>query len=404
MLFIQCLSDQSDLNPLDDILLTLPDSLQSLIDQSQHEIQILYTKIDRDEHDIPHLTSYFKNYDNEHYFYPASTVKMPVAFLALQRINQLRETDSRINRNTRLKIDSVRPPQSPAHIDSASFSNFPNVATYTEKVFSVSDNDAYNRLYEFLGQDYINEELRNKGIFKNSRISTRVGISGFDTESNKYTNPVQLLIDDEVVYAQGEYYALYSDFPKLKNDYKGQGYFDSDLDSVIYEPFDMSQKNFINLIDLEASLRRIIFPELFDETELFNLSTDQYQFLYDIMPKTPLEFEFNRGHEDEYYDSYVKFFYNGDNKDPIPDNINIYNKVGWAYGTLTDCAYIVDIENGVEFFLSATILINENRIFNDGIYEYEELGLPFLSNLGKAVYQYELKRKRKYLPSLSKFK
>jgi len=78
--------------------------------------------------------------------------------------------------------------------------------------------------------------------------------------------------------------------------------------------------------------------------------------------------------------------------------------VGWAYGTLTDCAYFADVKNNIEFFLSATILVNENGIFNDSQYEYKEKGLPFLSKLGAAVYNYELKRKRSYQSDLSKFK
>ncbi|MDX2412494.1 MAG: hypothetical protein QNK16_09530 [Woeseiaceae bacterium] len=38
----------------------------------------------------------------------------------------------------------------------------------------------------------------------------------------------------------------------------------------------------------------------------------------------------------------------------IPDNIRIFNKPGEACGFKTDCAYIVDYENGVEFLLAAT--------------------------------------------------
>jgi hypothetical protein len=68
----------------------------------------------------------------------------------------------------------------------------------------------------------------------------------------------------------------------------------------------------------------------------------------------------------------------------IPE-IRIYNKVGYAYGTLTDVAYIRDENNNIEFFLTATILVNENMIFNDDIYEFEQIGIPFLGALGRAV-------------------
>jgi len=295
-------------------------------------------------------------------------------------------------------------PQQKMSLDSSSSTGYPQVAHFIEQIFSVSDNDAYNRLYEFLGQDYINGELRSKGIFKDSRIRTRVGISGFDTEANKYTNPVRILNDlGKVLYEQDEYYALYDDFKEVDGMLRPEGYYDHDLDSVIQAPFDMRSKNFITLTDLEASLQRIVFPEFFAEDQRFNLTNADYDFLYKVMPMTPLDFEYHKGHGEEYYDSYVKFFWDGNNKALIPDNIRIFNKVGWAYGTLTDCSYIIDTENEIEFFLTATILVNKNRIYNDGVYEYEEIGLPFLSELGQAAYQYELKRKRPRRPDLTKF-
>jgi hypothetical protein len=78
----------------------------------------------------------------------------------------------------------------------------------------------------------------------------------------------------------------------------------------------------------------------------------------------------------------------GDLKGEMTDRIRIYNKVGLAYGTLTDVAYIKD-DQGVEFLLAATVLVNHNQIFNDGEYEYDALGIPFLGALGRAVYEYE---------------
>ena len=61
----------------------------------------------------------------------------------------------------------------------------------------------------------------------------------------------------------------------------------------------------------------------------------------------------------------------------------IANKSGWAYGYLTDTAYIRDTRSGREFIISASI-VNANQTFNDDEYEYEELGVPFLAELGRA--------------------
>lgn len=394
-------------DPLQAILSQGDSTLSHVLQHAEKlEIQIRYTQIDRDKNNKPILTSFSFREDENKYFYPASTVKMPVAFLALQRLNEIKKelSEEEINRYSRLEYGAGMPPQEVMNVDSSSPSGYPQVAHFIEQIFSVSDNEAYNRLYEFLGQDYVNEELRKKRIFKKSRIRTRVGIGGFDTEANKYTNPIRILSEEGLeLLSQDEYYSLYDDFPEISGTSKGIAYYDDDLDTIIQESFDMSAKNFISLRDLEASLQRVIFPNLFEPEHQFGLTEGQYEFLYRIMPMTPLDFEYHKGPEHDYYDSYVKFFYNGDSQDPIPEHIRIFNKVGWAYGTLTDCSYIIDTKNNIEFFLTATILTNENQTFNDGKYEYESVGLPFFSSLGRSVYQYELQRARTYKPDFGKF-
>ena len=107
------------------------------------------------------------------------------------------------------------------------------------------------------------------------------------------------------------------------------------------------------------------------------------------MSTTPPEVEVPFYDRDHYYDSYCKFLIYGDTKGEMSNRIRIYNKVGLAYGTLTDVAYIKD-DLGVEFFLAATVLVNQNQIFNDGEYEYDDLGIPFLGALGRAIYKYEI--------------
>jgi hypothetical protein len=54
--------------------------------------------------------------------------------------------------------------------------------------------------------------------------------------------------------------------------------------------------------------------------------------------------------------------------------------------------------------LSATLYVNEDEILNDGKYEYNSTGHPFLYQLGQTIYNYELQRKRKYKPDLTGFK
>ena len=134
------------------------------------------------------------------------------------------------------------------------------------------------------------------------------------------------------------------------------------------------------------------------------LRTEDFDFLYEWMSKLPRESKhpFYLDH-DKYPDGYCKFFMFGDSDNKIPDHIRIYNKVGMAYGFLTDNAYVVDTKNNIEFFLTASVYSNDNQILNDDQYEYDELTLPFLAELGEKVYSYERSRKRNIVPDLSRF-
>lgn len=362
------------------------------------EVQIIYTQIDRDKNNFPSFTTFKHRVNPKDYFYPASTVKLPTAILALEKLNNL-NIDG-LDKNTSLKIDSVRAPQTHVATDSSSTTGLPTIANYIKKIFLVSDNDAYSRLYEFVGQKEINESLHKKG-FHDVKIVNRFA-SGFSAEDNRYTNPFVFGKNDIIIYKQPEQFNSenYSfDLNKLK---KGIGYIDS-KNNLVKEPYDFSAKNYISLETLTQILKAVIFPETRSVELRFNLTDDDYKLLYKYMSMFPRESK-HPSYDSTYYDSYVKYFMFGDSRELIKKNIRIFNKVGLAYGYLTDVAYIVDFENNVEFMLSAVILVNKDKIFNDDVYEYDEIGKPFFGNLGRVIYNYELKRVKKFLPDLSKFK
>lgn len=383
--------------------------LQELINQNsplqkvfaqpeEHQAQVIYTQIDRDENNIPSFTSYQVGVDENRYYYPASTVKMPAAFLALEKINALNIIN--LNKETPMLTGAGRAPQTAALNDPSAKNKLPSVAHYAKKIFLVSDNDAFNRLYEFLGQEYFNEKLQEKG-FDNTRVWHRLSVSGFDVEGNRYTNPVSFQHDNELVYYQGQRYSFDSKKWKLKDDIRGKARMTNEGE-IINEPFDFRYKNFISVQDLHDLLKTVLFPESVPEKQRFNLTEEDYTFLYRVMSTFPKESDYPKYENKE--DNYVKFFIYGDTKDTIPDHIRIFNKVGWAYGFLTDVSYIVDFERNIEFMVTASIHVNENETYNDGKYEYETIGLPYFGNLGRLLYEYEQKRERKYAPDLSKFK
>lgn len=366
---------------------------------SKYQLQILYTQIDRDRKNRPHFTTYKYNVNKNNYFYPASSVKIAGAVLSLQKLNELNVKG--LSKFTALRIDSAYSGQTRVLKDLSSKDSLPSIAHYIKKIFLASDNDAFNRTYEFLGQKYLNEELWKRGI-KDVKLQHRVSVA-LSPEENRHTNPFTFYDGNKVIYrqeAQVNPVEYRNDIPTL---FRGNGYIDGN-GTLVNKPKDFTYSNYISVESLQGILKRIIFPESFPKEERFNLTKDDYKFLYKYMSMLARESDYPKYDTKEYPDANVKFLMYGGTKDSIPSNIRIFNKIGLAYGYLTDNAYVVDFDRRVEFFVTAVIYVNNDEIFNDDKYEYDQIGLPFLRNLGKVIYNYELSRPRKYKPDLSIFK
>jgi len=360
-------------------------------------VQIIYTQIDRDKKNKPSFKNFYFNVDSLFYFNPASTVKLPLACLALEKLNKMHVPG--VNKYTSMQFDSAYAHQEKQYADSTSENGFPSIAQFIRKAFLVSDNDAYNRLYQFVGQQTINENLHAKG-YKDVRITRQ--FMGFTADENRHTNPIRFINDDgRLIYSQPMLYNTDSfDFSHVNK--PGRAYYNNH-DSLINESIDFTRVNNISLEDLQQILQSILFPESVPPKQRFNLSTDDYKFLYQYLSQFPSETNYPKYDTADYYDSYVKFFFRN-NSHRMPDGVRVFNKVGWAYGFLIDVSYVADFRNNIEFMLSAVVYVNSDGVLNDDKYDYDFVGWPFMYQLGQAIYKYELKRTRKYKPNLSKFR
>ncbi len=378
---------RKDASPLLNNILNQPDTFR---------YQVIYTKIDRNKNNQPIFTNYYLNVDRNRYFNPASMVKMPVALAGLEKLNTIKEP---VDRFTPMLTDSSFSGQTAVLKDETSESGLPSIDHYIKKIFLVSDNDAYNRLYEFVGQKTLNEGLWQKG-YKDIRITRR--FTSMTADENRHTNQIRFMKNGKLLYTQP---AAYSDvtFDFSKKILLGKAYMDKD-DKLINEPMDFTTHNNAPLEDLQQILQSVLFPEFVAAEKRFKLNKEDYQLLYQYMSEMPSESSFPKYDTTKFFDSYTKFFFFKDGKQKIPAYIRSFNKTGWSYGFLTDVCYIVDFKNKVEFMLSGNIYVNSDGILNDDKYEYIETGYPFFREVGEKVYEYELKRKRKNIPDLSSWK
>ena len=364
-----------------------------LLHRKDWNVQIIYTQINRSANGIPSLTHHYFNRTNARYFYPASTVKFPVVLLALEKLHELKIKG--LDKNTTMITGADYSGQTAVYNDPNSSDGRPTVAQYIKKILLVSDNDAYNRLYEFLGQEYINTTLSKKG-YTNAQLLHRLNIF-LSEDENRHTNPVnfydssnQLIYSKPLLFNKQTY--------AKRNDKMGQGYFSNGL--LVNEPMDFSKKNKIELTDLHQILLSLVFPQAVKASQRFNITEADRRFVLQYMSQLPSE-SVNPSYDSSYYDAYAKFILYGSEKGNLPKNIRIFNKVGDAYGQLVEVAYVVDFEKNIEFMVSAAIYCNKDEILNDDKYDYNTIGFPFLKNLGRIIYEYETKREKKFQPDLS---
>jgi hypothetical protein len=395
----------TDENILESLMKSEPKNFDSVLaHRKDWNVQVIYTQVNRQKNGQVLLKDFYFNVDKDRFFYPASTVKLPIALMALEKLNDLKIEG--LNRKSIMITDSAYSKETVVYNDPTAVTGAPAIEHYIKKIFLVSDNDAANRLYEFLGSETINNRLHEMG-YTEAQILHRLAIFNLSQDENRHTNPVRFFDEKgNLLYAKPLLFDKQS--YETRNDFLGRGYITGGAltgDSLVNRPMNFSLKNRIALSSLHNILKSVYFPEAIPLTQRFRLTADDYRFVKQYMSQFPSETKYPPYDTAEYPDAYCKFLFYGSGKGSLPKNPRLFNKVGDAYGNLLDIAYFVDFEKGVEFMLSAVIYCNADGILNDDQYDYDRIGYPFLENIGRLINNYEsTKRKRRYKPGFADLK
>ncbi len=340
-------------------------------DIDKYEIQIKYSRVMRQQDNTPVLQSYSFNTTSNQYFYPASTVKLPICLLTLEKVNALK-TLSNINAslNNLLKIEA-----------SEHFKDTLSIKAHINNIFSFSSNSSYNCLYQFLGCGSIMSSLKEKGYSKTRICSQIIDSTCYDPNGNSHSFSLSLFDGVDAVYRQNEVWSNTNPFPlELNGISKGVGHIKNG--KLVNTPISFNNSNYISLDDLHKLTVSAILPECLEKEARFRIKSEDSDFLKECMKNSSFT---------------NKLFFCG-KATPYPKELSIYNKYGEAYGYLIDTAYICDSERNVEFFLSAVIHVNKNQIYGDNRYEYTSVGYPFMQEIGWIFYNYTFDQSISFSP------
>lgn len=393
LLSVKTMAQTTDTVFIEKLMQQHPDLFNGILNHPQkNQVQILYTQVIHNPSPLPPLfRSYSYRLDPKQYFYPASTVKLAAVIFALEKINELHIKG--LTAESTMITDSAYAGQTRVKQDSTAKNSLPSIAHYIKKILLTSDNDAFNRLFEFIGRGEINAKLKKYGL-NDSRILNRLAI-GDAGEPAKHTNPIKFYEGSKLVYTQQAQYDP-KEYPlELKGTTMGIGYMDS-TEHLVNKPFNLADKNAFSIKDQQSMMKRLMYPNAFPEREHFNLKPADYELIHTYMSKLPTESDYPAYDPKEFWPTYAKMLYYGREKDAaLNPDLKIFNKYGDSYGYIIDNAYFKDEKNNIDFFLTAVVQSNEDGIYNDGKYEYDTVCFPFMKNLGRVIYTYELGQKTK---------
>lgn len=382
---------------MEELLKQHPQYFDSILkNRNAYNVQVIYTKVDRGANGIPSLRQYYFNVAEAKYFYPAAAVDLPIAMLTLQKMAALKEKG--VDKNTTMLTEAAFSKQTAVYNDPATADGKPTIHQYIKRMLIGDDADAANRLYELLGQEYINDQLLLKG-YPEARVLQRQD-KIFTEEQNRHTNPIRFVgPSNQLIWQQPMQYNS-KPYPKT-TDSLGKAYYEND--QLVNHPMSFPANNRISLPDLHNMLISLIFPSKVTASQRFTVTAEDRKYLLQYMSQLPAETIYPPYGDDtvNYYPAVNKYLLYGAERGALPASIRIVNKTGMGYGQLIDVAYIADLDKKIEFFLSAVIYCNRDGILNDEQFDYESLGLPFMKHLGEAIYEYETKREKKIQPDLS---
>jgi len=369
-------------------------ALDKVLKQAEsHRLQVLVTELIPHDRGIPAVRRYGYRVDAE-YFYPASSIKLCAAVAALQTLESL-ATASPTHPpvpdlvDVPVEINPLFSGDARQTIDTDALATpTPQPITFRReirKLALVSDNQAFNRLFDFVGHEALNQSMHTLGfssVVLNHRLSDPRSIPEPQASAEVWLHPQGF--PDIRIPSRRSTLTLTNRSARLQI---GNGFVQGD--SVVHRPMDFTSRNGISLVDLQNLLIQLVRPEIRLGGPGLKLTPSHRALLLQAMTEYPRESADPRYSSSEFPDHYGKFLLPGirrviPSQDPN-QRIQVTGKIGRAYGFSVENACLVNPSHDKTVFVTVALYTNEDGILNDDRYEYSETADPFLEELGERI-------------------
>lgn len=373
-----------DLEPL---LRTGGAALRQAVDRAPElRLQVLIAELDDARGRPPTLRRHGFRVDAE-YFYPASSIKLCAAVAALQEVERLEASQPGTQlAEAPLEIaplfaGDVAQTDDPTHLAGGRIT----VAHEVHKLALISDNQAFNRLYDVVGHEQLNRAMHALGLPSaviNHRLSDPRAVPDQHASAAVTLRPPGGAPVE--VPARISPLRLTNTAPGLR---VGQAFLRGD--QRVEESMDFAGRNGITLVDLQNLLVKVVRPDVDLPGAPLRLTPEHRALLVGALTEYPRESADPRYPAKDYPDDYCKFLLPGVRRVfPATEpgrRVEITGKIGRAYGfTVENCA-LRNPATGRTVFVTAVLYTNADGVLNDDRYEYAEVADSVLADLGELV-------------------
>lgn len=346
-----------------------------LRDPSGHRLQILVSEVVTGPGGARALVRHGYRVGAE-YIYPASAIK---TFASVAAMRSLAATRPAVDLDTPLVLCGAR--RCGGSRDRSNREGGKRTLGHEiRKMQIVSDNGAFNRLYDYVGHREINAQLAAMGFSTVRivhRLSTNESLAGHRRTPRMQLRPGRQIV--EVPARDSEALPLPPPEPGLE---VGLAHIGPD-DAVVAAPMDFTGRNAAPLCALQQLSVALVAPEL--GTVELGLGAAHREALLAAMTIDPLASKNPRFTDPSQGVDRFKPLLPGIARVLPRAQIRYVNKAGKAYGFHIENAYIEDISSGRAFFVSAAIYADHDGTVGDDRYDYAEVSAPFFAELGELL-------------------
>ncbi len=344
----------------------------ALSNPEEFRIQIVVTTFDP-------IAEYHYRADAE-YVFPASSIKTFAAVAALLKLQALVAEGPPVDGHTPLywcTRDACDVREDRSNVEGGTIT----IGHEIRKMQLVSDNYAFNRLYDFVGHRELNETTWALG-FPNVRVKHRM-YGRVDERSRRTTPRIEMHPPGHATVVIPR---RVSDLELSPHPIGGVQVGRQHVDGrgrVHDGPLDFGHKNHAAVTDLHRLTIALNRPD-FPGTPQLGLTPEHLTFLLQAMSEDPLASR-NPVYRNKKEHLRYKLLIKGVMRVIPLERIRYVAKSGRAYGFHSDSAYIEDTETGRAIAVTAVVHANADGIVGDDVYVYDELSRPFFKDLGELL-------------------